>query len=68
MLCLKPLEMRVKFTKFVREDVGIGNKVKEGLAMLFLHLDYILAEVVLPGDFITLREMIDFLIFVQAFV
>jgi hypothetical protein len=60
--------MRVKFTKFVREDVGIGNKVKEGLSMLILHFNHILTKVVLPGDFITLWEMIDFLIFVQAFV
>jgi hypothetical protein len=36
--------------------------------MLLLHLDYILAEVVLPSDLIALWEMINFLILVKAFI
>ena len=36
--------------------------------MLLLHLDNILAEVVFPCDLIALREMIDFLILIKAFI
>jgi hypothetical protein len=36
--------------------------------VLLLHLYYILAEVVFPCDLIALREMIDFLILIKAFI
>jgi hypothetical protein len=36
--------------------------------MLLLHLDNILAEVVLPCYLIALGEMIDFLILIKAFI
>jgi hypothetical protein len=36
--------------------------------VLLLHLDHILAEVVLPCDLIALGEMIDFLILIKALI
>jgi hypothetical protein len=36
--------------------------------MLLLHLDYILTQIVLPGDLVALWEMINLLVLIQAFV
>ncbi len=56
--------MREEFSELLWQHVGIGYKIEEGLSMLFLHFDYILAEVVFPCYFITGWKMIDFLVLI----
>jgi hypothetical protein len=67
-MLLEFLVMSVEISKLIRKDVGIRDEVKVGLAKFLLHANHIIAQPVFPSDFITLREMIDLLIFVQAFI
>jgi hypothetical protein len=68
-VCLFYLQvMRVKFIEFIRQDVGFWNKVILTGTKLFLRLDIVVTKAVFSSDFVTLREMINPLIFVKAFV
>jgi len=60
--------MLIKLTEFIWQDVSIWNKVKMLFAKSFLHSDDVEAEPVFPCDFMALREVIDLLILVQAFI
>jgi hypothetical protein len=54
--------------ELVGEDVGVWDEVKLTSAKPLLHLDIVEAKSVFSGDFITLREVVDPLIFVQTFI
>lgn len=62
------LVVLIELTKLVRKDVGIRNEVEVLLSKPFLHSHDVEAKPILSSDFMTLREMIDLLIFVQAFI
>ena len=62
------LVVLVELTKLVWKDVGIWNKVKMLLAESFLHSYDVEAKTVFSRDFMTLRPMVNFLVFVEAFV
>jgi len=58
----------IEFTEFIRENVSIWYKVKMLFSKSFLHSDNVEAKSVLPGDLMTLREMINFLVLIQALI
>ena len=60
--------MVVEIRELVRYDVSVWQEVKFTLAKLLLHFSNIHGELVLPRDLETLREMVYFLILIQAFV
>ena len=59
--------MRLKLCVVVREDVSGREEIKVFLAKLLLHPVDILAQLVLPGDFVHPREYIDFLALMKTF-
>jgi hypothetical protein len=61
-------EMRVEFTKLVRQDVGVRNEVVLTCTKLLLRPDIVVTETIFAGDLITLRKMVDSLILIQPFV
>jgi hypothetical protein len=65
---LQLLVMLVEFTKLVRENVSVWNKVKMLLSVSLLHSDDVETEPVLSSDFMTRWEVIYLLVFVKAFV
>lgn len=67
-MLLELLVMLIEFTEFIRKNIGIRNKVKVLFTVSFLHPYNIEAKPILPGNLVTLRKMIDFLILVQSFV
>lgn len=67
-MLLKLLVVFIELSKLVRKDVSVWNKVIMLLAKSFLHSDDIEAKPILPCDFMTLREMVYFLIFIKALV
>ena len=60
--------MFIEFTEFIRENVSIGHKIKMLFAKSFLHSDNVETKSVLPGDLMALREMINFLVLIQALI
>lgn len=67
-MLLEFLVMSVEISELIRENVSIWNEVEVGLTKFLLHANHIIAQSIFPCDFITLREMIDLLIFVQTFI
>jgi len=65
---LQLLIMLVKLTELIWQDVGVRYKVKMLFAKSLLHSDNIKAKPVFPCNFVTLREVVDLLVLVQAFV
>jgi hypothetical protein len=61
-------EMRVEFAKLIRKDVSVRNEIILTGAKLFLRPDIVVAKTILAGNFITLREMVNALILVKAFI
>jgi len=68
MLIFQALKVRVELSELIWQNICIRDKIEEGFSMLLLHFYNILAEVVLAGNFVTLREMIYLLVLVQTFV
>lgn len=65
---LQFLVVLVELAKFVGENVGIRYEVEVLLAEPLLHPDNIEAKAILPRDLVTLREVIDFLVLIEALV
>ena len=65
---LQLLIMLVKLTELIWQDVGVRYKVKMLFAISLLHSDNVEAKPVFPCNFVTLREVVDLLVLVQAFV
>lgn len=59
--------MRLKVCVVIRKDVSSREEIKVFLAKLLLHPVDILAELVLPRDFVHPREYIDLLGLMKAF-
>ena len=66
--CLYFLEMLVKLTELIWENVCVWNEIEELLPEPFLHSNYILTKLIFSCNLVALREMIYLLILVQAFV
>lgn len=60
--------MCVEIPILIWEDISIRNEIEVFPAVLILEFDVIVAKAVFPCYFITRREMVYFLIFVQAFI
>ena len=60
--------MRIEISKLIRKNVSVRYKVKVLLAKPFLHSYDIIAESVLPCNFVALRKVVDFLILVKPFI
>jgi hypothetical protein len=67
-MLLQFLIMRIKIAELIRQYVCIRYKIKWRLSEFLLHPHHIVAETVLPGDLIGLREVVDLLELVQALV
>ena len=65
---LEFLVVIVKVTKLIGKNVGVWRKIKCTFAEALLHSDDVEAESVFACDFVRLREVIDFLVLIQAFV
>ena len=62
------MEMRVKVSKLIWENVRIRYDVETFFSKFLLHLDHILAKAVFSREFAWIREMIDFLVFMEVVV
>ena len=67
-MLLQFLVMVVKVAKFVRQNVRVRAEVEGRLAEALLHAHHIEAESVFTGNFITLWEVVDLLILIQALI
>lgn len=67
-MLLEFLVVGIEITEFVWKDIGIWDEIERGFTEFLLHTDHIVAETVLSGDFIGLREVVYFLELVQAFI
>ena len=54
--------------EFLGQDVGVWDEVKLVAPESLLHLHVVVAESILPGDLIRLREVIDPLELIEALV
>jgi hypothetical protein len=60
--------VRIKIGKLDRQDISFWNDI-EGLSTVdLLHLNDIIAQSVLPGQLIGLREVVDFLSILKAVI
>jgi hypothetical protein len=60
--------MRIKFSELIWKNVGVRDEIEILLSILFLHSDHIVTKSIFSCNFITLREMIDLLIFIEALI
>jgi hypothetical protein len=67
-MLLKLLVVFVEFTEFIRKNISIRYEVKVLFTISFLHSNNVEAKSIFSGDFVTLWEMIDLLVFVESFV
>lgn len=67
-MLLQLLVMLVEFSKFIRKNVSVRNEIEMLLPEPFLHSDDIETESVFTRDLMTLREMINLLVLVEALV
>ena len=67
-MLLQLLIVLIELTKFVGKNICIWDIVKVLLAVSFLHPYHVETESIFTGNLMTLREMVDFLVFVEAFV
>lgn len=58
----------VEVSELIRQDVSVGNEIEGILAIPFLHAHNIEAESVFACDFVTHRELVDFLVFVEPLI
>jgi len=54
--------------ELIWQDIGVWDEVELTPAKSLLHFDVVEAKSVFSGDFVTLREVVDSLIFVQTFI
>ena len=67
-MLLQLLVVVVEIAKFIRQDVGVWAEIESILAESFLKPDYIKAKSILAGDLVTLREVIDLLVLIEALI
>ena len=60
--------MRVEVVKLIWQDVGLGDEIELLATEALLHLHVVVTETILSRDLMTLREVIDPLVLVKAFV
>jgi hypothetical protein len=68
LVLLQFLIVIVEVAELIRQDVSVWAEVERRLAKSFLHAHDVEAESVFSGDFITLGEMVDLLILIEAFI
>lgn len=62
------LVVGVKVMELVRQDVGVGDEIELLPAEPLLHLHVVEAQSVFAGDLVALREVVDPLELIQAFI
>ena len=58
----------MEVVKLIWQDVGLGDEIELLPAEALLHLHVVVTETILSRDLMTLREVIDPLVLVKAFV
>jgi len=61
-------KVRVELVEFVGQDVSVWNKIVLVGSKLFLSSDVVVAQSIFSRYFVTLREMVNPLVLVQAFI
>lgn len=67
-MLLQLLIVSVEIAKLIGKNICVWDKVKGSLPELLLHSNHVIAQPILPGDLIGLREVIDLLELVQSFI
>ena len=67
-MLLQLLVVVVEIAEFIRQDVGVWAEIESILAESLLKPYYIKAKTILAGDLITLREVIDLLVLIEALI
>ena len=65
---LELLVVSMEVVEFIGKNVGVRNEVKLTSAKSLLHFDIVVTKSVFSGDFITLREVIDSLEFIETLI
>jgi hypothetical protein len=65
---LQFLVVSIEVSKFIGEDIGVREEVEVLLAELLLHPHHVDAQTVFAGNLITLREVINLLVFIESFI
>ena len=68
LVLLEFLVVIVKVTKLIGKNVGVWRKIKCTFPEALLHADDVEAKSIFACDLVRLREVIDFLVLIQAFV
>ena len=67
-MLLQLLVVVVEIAEFIRQDVGVWAEIESILAKSFLKPYNIKAKTILAGDLVTLREVIDLLVLIEALI
>ena len=62
------MEICIEIREFIWEYVGFRSNAKLIISILFLHINNIHAQPILPRDLIRMQKMIHSLMLVQAFI
>ena len=62
------LIVSVKVAKLIWKDISVRDEIKVLFTEFLLHSYHIKAQPVLASDLVTLREVVDLLVFVKPFV
>jgi hypothetical protein len=65
LLAPEAMEVVIKVSELVRQDVAVWDDVKRFFSKLFLHLNNVGNQLCLMGEFEAVGEMINSLVFVQ---
>lgn len=60
--------MVIEVAELVWQDVGVGYEVKSRLTEPLLHANHVEAQPILACDLLTLRKVVDLLVFIEALV
>lgn len=67
-MLLQFLEVSIEIAKLIWQNIGVWHKIEVLLAISFLHSHHVEAQAIFTSDFVTLREVIDLLVLIQAFI
>jgi hypothetical protein len=62
------LVVSIEITELIWKDIGIRNKIEIAFSKFFLHANHIIAKSIFTCNFVTLGEVVDFLILVKTLI
>lgn len=67
-MLLKLLVVFIEFSKLIRQNVSVRHEIKVLFSIPLLHSNNVEAQAIFASDFMALREMVDLLILIKAFI